>query len=481
MAYLEREVFGQKSEQSEGDGDAVEVASHEGRGDSSEKPRRGRGKQRGAKGCGRRCRKELQAEVVPHDFPDGVCLCPRCGKPFPPFPGTEDSEEIHWEVRIVRRVHRRQRYRKSCYCEGVPGILTAPGPVKIYPKALFSIDFWVRLLMEKFLFQRPLCRILMMLEMEGLSVSQGTLTGGLKKLLPLLEPLYERILERSRSANHWQMDETRWLVFVEMEGKKNFKWWLWVVVTSETCCYLLEPTRSGQVPKGHLGEDAHGILNADRYSAYKSLGENILLAWCWSHIRRDFVHVRDGYRDLKDWASVWVERINHLFHRNQERLKVFEDKPTFRREDRKLRKAVDSLKEKLEKELAEEAMHPAKRKVLKSLKNHWKGATLFVDNPKIPMDNNESERRIRNPVVGRKNYYGSGALWSGRLAAVLFTLFQTLLKNGIDPQPFLIAWFETCSRNGGCAPTAEEVEQFLPWNLSDEQKAAWRYPKEHPT
>jgi transposase len=29
-------------------------------------------------------------------------------------------------------------------------------------------------------------------------------------------------------------------------------------------------------------------------------------------------------------------------------------------------------------------------------------------------------------VVGRKNYYGSGSTWSGELAAMLFSLFQTL-------------------------------------------------------
>jgi len=33
------------------------------------------------------------------------------------------------------------------------------------------------------------------------------------------------------------------------------------------------------------------------------------------------------------------------------------------------------------------------------------------------MDNNEAERRLRNPVVGRKNYYGNGSVWSGVLSA----------------------------------------------------------------
>ena len=103
---------------------------------------------------------------------------------------------------------------------------------------------------------------------------------------------------------------------------------------------------------------------------------------------------------------------------------------------------------------------------------------LFVEYPEIPMDNNESERRLRNPVVGRKNYYGSGSVWSGMLAAILFTIFQTLLLNHIDPQKFLLGYFEACARAGGRAP--ENIDDFLPWNLSEEQKAAWRYPERPP-
>jgi transposase len=66
------------------------------------------------------------------------------------------------------------------------------------------------------------------------------------------------------------------------------------------------------------------------------------------------------------------------------------------------------------------------KKVLDSLDNHWDGLTVFVDHPELPMDNNKAERQLRGPVLGRKNYNGSGSEWSGRFAAVLFSIFQTL-------------------------------------------------------
>jgi transposase len=126
--------------------------------------------------------------------------------------------------------------------------------------------------------------------------------------------------------------------------------------------------------------------------------------------------------------------------------------------------------------LADAGLHEAQRKALKSLLNHWKGLSIFVDRPEIPMDNNESERRLRNPIIGRKNYYGSGSVWSGRLSAMLFTLFQTLLLNRIDPKKFLLAYFQACAHNGGRPPG--DMVVWLPWNLTAEQKAVWLYPKQ---
>jgi len=87
----------------------------------------------------------------------------------------------------------------------------------------------------------------------------------------------------------------------------------------------------------------------------------------------------------------------------------------------------------------------------------------------------QNDRQI---VVGRKNYYGNGSVWSGMLTAMLFSLFQTLLKKEIDPQKFLKHYFEACAENGGRVP--ENLAAFFPWNLSEEEKSAWRYQKKPP-
>jgi len=207
-------------------------------------------------------------------------------------------------------------------------------------------------------------------------------------------------------------------------------------------------------------------------SAYKALGEKIQLAFCWAHVRRDFVRVRDGYERYRTWAEGWVARIAALYVLNDRRLEVSSNARKFAARDRALRRALRAMKEMQERELVDENLPKVQRQPLASLGNHWDGLTLFAAHPEVPMDNNHAERCLRNPVVGRKNYYGSGTHWSGQLAASLFTIFQTLLLNDIDPQKYLSAYFQACAENGGRPP--DSVDQFLPWNLSQDRKDAWR-------
>src|ERR1019366_7061345 len=98
---------------------------------------------------------------------------------------------------------------------------------------------------------------------------------------------------------------------------------------------------------------------------------------------------------------------------------VLAQKAAYAEADQNVRAQVEHMRERRDQELAQPNLRQPQRKVLNSLVNHWAGLTVFVDHPEVPMDNNEAERRHRGPVVARKNYYGSGALWSGRLAAML--------------------------------------------------------------
>jgi transposase len=455
----ERQLFGEKSERSKSKAS----------GKGPVQGTRQRGQQRGAAGHGRRRRGEQLASVEEvWDLDAHQRCCAQCQRPYEPMAQSEDSEIVEVEVRAHRRMIRRKRYRPTCQCPAQPGIVTAPGPAKLIAKGSLGISVWVAVLIDKYLFQRPTYRWLADLRLtHGVTIAQGTLTDGLQRLLPLFEPVREAIVEKSLMAKHWHADETGWPVYVKREGKSGYRWQLWVFQSREAAVFQVEPQRAGKVVQAYFGESASGILSVDRCSAYKVLRKSgrIVLAYCWAHVRRDFVRVaRDWGGQHQRWALGWVECIGELYRLNAERLRVLGDAQAFTAADGKLRQAAQRMAVWREAELADAMLTGISRKVLKSMANHWTGLVVFLEHPEVPMDNNTAERAQRNPVVGRKNYYGSGAEWSGKLAATMFSIFQTLLLWKLNPRLWLHAYLEACAHNGGRPPT--DLSAFLPWEMS---------------
>jgi transposase len=469
LRLRERQLFGRKAEPAPAHTPDQATAT------TPPQPPRPRGQQRGRPSPPRRDHSHLPVVIHELQLPADQQQCPHCGQPFVPFPGTADSELLEIEVRAYRRRYRRYRYRPTCRCGCQPGIVTAPGPAKLIPKSQFGVSVWVTVLLDKFAFGRPTQRLLADLGSHGLDLSAGTLTDGLQRLVPLFEPLYQALVTKNRQLDHWQADETRWLVFVSVPDKVGHRWYLWVFQSAAAVVFVLDPGRAHNVPEEQLGSAAAGILNVDRYSAYKALPQVkngcILLAFCWAHQRRDFLGVAADWPTEQEWALSWVTAIGELYHLNNRRLELREDSEGFSQRDQDLRLAVAAFQKRWEREGAQPHLHPARRQVLSSLQEHWPGLTLFVEHPEVPMDNNAVERTLREPVVGRKNYAGSRALWSGQLLVLLLSLLATLKLWGINPRPWLMAYLEACAQAGGRAPTEPSV--WLPWNLSEEQQRAW--------
>ncbi len=87
-------------------------------------------------------------------------------------------------------------------------------------------------------------------------------------------------------------------------------------------------------------------------------------------------------------------------------------------------------------ELSDETLLAPRRNSLESLQNDWVGLTRFVDDPQIPMDNNASERaqRARRWVARIIMDRVQSGEWSGELAVMLFSIFETLQKQQINPR-----------------------------------------------
>ena len=146
------------------------------------------------------------------------------------------------------------------------------------------------------------------------------MTGGLNKLAPLFEPLSAALLERHLTEQLFHGDETRWQVFQDIEGKVGYRWYLWLTRSASVVFFWMNPGRGAKVIKEHmagLNPDVLIIFVCDRYSAYKCWAKEfplILLAFCWAHVRRDFLDNAKAWPELTAWMQAWVDAIGELYH-----------------------------------------------------------------------------------------------------------------------------------------------------------------------
>jgi transposase len=498
VAVLSRMLFGRSSEKAgtSQPADAVgEQAAEEpggpagwGCGDTAGS-RHKRGQRRGAKGHGRRDYSGLATVEEIHDVPTGQQVCAGCGQPLQVL-GSECSEQIDWQVSIIRIVHRRMRYRRRCECPGPRTVIApvAPNPI---PKGRFTHQFLARLLYQKYVLGLPVHRIARALAADGLDVAEGTLTGVLKALVPLLTPLDEAITARNAGAGHVHADETSWRVFEKTEGKQGHRWWLWVFIAEDTVVFRMDSTRSTAVLERHFGIDrADGaltegrrlLLSTDFYTAYQSLArmEGVDPLWCWAHIRRYFIRAGDGDPQLRYWRDQWVTRIADLYlaHRGMRAAQPGTDEHTQARTE--FEQALATIDTVRREQMRSPGLRPGGKKVLATLDREWEGLVRHRDFPDLDLDNNQAERALRGPVLGRKNYYGNHTEWSAHLAATVWTITATAERNHHEPLTYLTNYLNACATNGGKPPDGPTLQQFLPWHRDPADTTSTQDNDPHP-
>ncbi len=494
---LQSRLFGKKSEKN-----SRRKSEQDGTDDTPS--RRKRGQQPGSRGHGRTQRPDLPIVDDEIDPADEEKRCPTCGLPHLPTPALDEhSKVIEVEVKAYVRRIRRPAYTRNpgCTCADTPVIVTAPPPPRLLARSDYGVSFWVEVILGKYRYAQPSNRYLQDLGDRGLPVSPGTLAGGLQALAPLFEPVLEALYCKQMSEQLFHNDETRWEVFVQIEGKVGTRWYLWVTRSPSVVFYCIDPSRSAAVPGAHFAglQADKVVIVCDRYSAYKKLArlaQNILLAFCWAHVRRDFLDAGRAFAELEQWALEWKERIGTLYHLNRLRLEQRDRQRPLAQQSAAFHRHHEALQMQLQRMHAEatrmvtpdddgthgsapgadlsKSARTKQKKVLASLLEHWSGLTVFVEKPEVPMDNNRGENSIRTPVTGRKNYYGSGSIWSAQLAAMLFAILQTLALWGINPRHWLTRYLAACAENGVGAP--QDIDPFLPWSMDASRRAALGRP-----
>jgi len=392
------------------------------------------------KGHGPRTQGQLPIAEVLHVLDESARECPACGGTLEEMAGQQEvSDEITVvERRFVIARHQRQKYR--CRCNGA--VVTAPGPRKLIPGGRYSAAFGVEVAASKYLDHLPLERQSRMMEREGLVVSSQTLWDQIDALARHLEPTYQALAAQTLSSPVVHADETHWRLMAKSERKK---YWVWCLSSERSAFYRIFDNRAKGAAASLLS-GYRGIVLADGYGAYQSLalaGPGFTLAHCWAHARRKFVEIEEHYPQP---VREILDLIGELYAVEREVPRAQEEEPP----------AEAARRLALRAEVRQERSRPVVERIrqwtgsqralprsglgqaVHYLLELWPGLTRFLDDARIPLDNNPVERALRGVVVGRKNYYGSRSRRGCEVAALFYTLVESAKQCGVEPKSYLL-------------------------------------------
>ena len=169
--------------------------------------------------------------------------------------------------------------------------------------------------------------------------------------MALFEPFADTILTHQNETALRHADETSWRV-QELRGEdRSSRAWLWTSLSNDAVYFHIDPSRSAEAAhKLFAGALLCTVIVCDRYSAYKKLarllGGVVILAFCWAHVRRDFIEGAAGQVELTHWCRGWIGRIAETYRLNEARLEHYD--PGIKRQTPSFDAAQDALKEALD-------------------------------------------------------------------------------------------------------------------------------------
>ena len=384
------------------------------------------------RGHGPKSQPELPLQVNEHRF-ENLPTCPSCDGLMQVWENQfEESEEITVvETSFRVALHRRQKYR--CKCHGA--ILTSPGPAKLIPGGRYSVDFAIYTAIEKFCDHLPLERQVRRMGRSGLRINSQTLWDQQAALARHLEPTWKALWMRALEQDVLHVDETGWRM---MGSKSKPKWTLFGLTTPELAVYHLMDSKSAASAQKILS-GFRGTLVVDGYKVYPivaKLEETIRIAHCWAHADRKFKDAKDPPESIAQIRGL----IAKLYEIERKVQGAFPGDEAAQKQRRALRQEeskplIDEIRDFAYSQGG--LRRSAFGKALRYMMEHWQGLTMFLEDPRIALDNNAAERVLRGPVLGRKNFYGNRSRRGARVAAILYSLIETAKLCGQEPRAYL--------------------------------------------
>jgi len=292
------------------------------------------------------------------------------------------------------------------------------------------------------------------------------------------KPIYTRMKWHLLKRDIAHADETTLQVLQEAGRSAQSTSYMWLYRSGRDgpaiVLFDYQPTRAGAHPSAFL-KGFRGFLHVDGYVGYEGL-TGVTLVGCWAHARRKFldaIHVLPAPERKKGGTAAHkgLDFCNQLFAIERDLHDVTPEQRLAGREQRS--RVVLALFRVWLDQMSVSALPKSKLgEAITYCLHQWRKLNAFLQDGRLELDNNRSERAIKPFVIGRKNWLFANTPGGARSSALIYSLVETAKENGLNPLTYLTYLFERLPNINLKDPNA--VDELLPW--SDPAQARCRVP-----
>lgn len=398
-----------------------------------------------------------------HDVPADQRVDPVTGKQLVQV-GEKVFEELDYtRAQLVVICHRRPIYglppAEAEHRKAAP--VMADLPPRPLENCAASATLLAWLLVQKYANHLPLYRQEDIFGRDGLRLPRQTLCDWALAAAELLQPIADCMMAKIRAGPVMQLDDTP-VMCQGGPGQLNFQAYLWTFVNPEVggAAYRFTPGRASGPLAAEIG-DFTGTLVGDGYSGNRAAADkiagDIAIAGCWAHVNRK---LRDAESETPGTAKllrVDVQRLYAIEREADEAGLRPEARAALRQQKgRPILAALFALARRQEGKFNDSGLMA---KAIGYLRKQHGPLQRFLDDGRIPIDNNACERAIRPIAIGRRNWLFAGSMRGGRAAAVVYTLIECCRQAKVDMVSYLADVLVRVATH-----QASRVEELLPGN-----------------
>jgi transposase len=261
-------------------------------------------------------------------------------------------------------------------------------------------------------------------------------------------------------------DETTVQVIKEKGKRAESKSYMWVYrgfnKDKTILIFDYEPNRKSENPKEYL-KGFEGYLQTDGYDGYNLVveTEKIIHLACWAHVRRKFFNCfkvleKNNYPESKKILDM-IQKLYAVEKRIRE--EELDEKTAYEIRQKESKPVIEEIKIWLDENVGKYPPKTDMGEAINYALKLWEKLVVYLEDARLPIDNNLVENAIRPFVLGRKNWLFSYSENGADSSAALYSLVETAKANGKEPFKYLNELFEKLP----AAKTDEDYKRLLPY------------------